>query len=77
MRALTSSSSSSASAAISAKGSGSSGKLDCSRFISRLSVSSSGIAAPPARERSFGFAVAVVIPSGRLFTALRGLTPLA
>ena len=51
-----------------AKGSGSSGKFDCIRFISRLSVSSSGIAAPPLRERSFGIARGLTFGS-----RLRGL----
>jgi hypothetical protein len=36
--------------------------------MSRLSVSSSGTAAPPFRERSLGVAAAVVMPSEGLFT---------
>src|SRR5829696_555905 len=73
VRDLTSFGSSSAAAATSPKGSGCRGKRAWSRFISRLSVSSSGTAAPPLRERSFGVAVAVVIPSGGWFTG--GPTP--
>ena len=55
VRSSVSSTRSPASAATPANGSAASGKLDWSRFISRLSVSSSGIAAPSLRERTFGW----------------------